>query len=206
MLGKRPGLNGGPILIWITWVGTPSTGSSPPTGESCSVTRTSPTSTARTTGARVFPRACWRRRCSCKSTRESPTRRPRRGRTSIRAGKSRWGLVLRSGPSPRALRGCFGRALFSTSGCGRSSGRVWPSPVGRATSGIGRSGPCWTPATSWAAGQSRTHLRPVGRWSQEARADVVCVGRPRSGGLGAGVRPEPILWLVSQGRGSDRLG
>jgi hypothetical protein len=41
--------------IWITWDGTPSTDSSPCTGKSCSGTRTSPTSTARITGARVSP-------------------------------------------------------------------------------------------------------------------------------------------------------
>jgi hypothetical protein len=50
-------------------------------------------------GRPSVPRACWRRRCSCKHTRVSPTRRPRRGRSSTYDGR-RHG----SRPAGEALR------------------------------------------------------------------------------------------------------
>ena len=63
----------------ITYDRTPSTASWLCTAKSCSLTRTSPTCIAWTTGVRASLRACWRRRCSCKPTRVSPRRKPRRG-------------------------------------------------------------------------------------------------------------------------------
>jgi hypothetical protein len=41
-------------------------------------------------GRPSVPRACWRRRCCCKSTTEYRMRGPRRGRTSSCAGRWRW--------------------------------------------------------------------------------------------------------------------